>query len=248
MVAGPSTHTHVSAMKDHSSPSSTRRMFNSTKVPNMASLVNALPFAPWMVRDIDTNPETALAESLSGPAWEAIAHKWHPLHTSEYVFIKSALSNFILRYNGDNIDMLHQIESRPVFLDHRLTEYANGLPPGLKMKYNPQDGDFREKHILREAVKPFVTEEVYNRRKQPFMGPSRFAAGGPLHQKLKGLLTRENVEALGFVDWSRVSTYLERAFQEKDSLSLRPALLTAQFVVLSQRFHVPKAKPVVCRC
>lgn len=237
----------MSVKGDSKTPASARRMFNSASLPILLSTVHPLPFVPWMNLN-GTAPETALAESLNGRVRDAIMFKWHPLHTSHYVWIKTVLLNLILRYGGDNIDMAHNIESRVAFLDHRLTEYVNGLPPSLKMKYNPQERDFQEKHVLREAVKPFVTEEIYHRRKQPFLGPTRFAEDGSLHQKLKSLLTRDNVEALGFLDWDGVSTCLDKAFREKDPVSLRPAFLAAQFVVLSQRFRVPRAQPAATRC
>lgn len=39
------------------------------------------------------------------------------------------LSNGILNYVGERAEMASSIEGRPPFLDHRLVEYANTLPP-----------------------------------------------------------------------------------------------------------------------
>ena len=120
----------------------------------------------------------------------------------------------------------------------------NGLPPSLKMKYSQEEQTFHEKHLLRQAMRPFITDETYHRRKQPFLGPCQYAEDGPMHQVLKPLLTCENVDALGFVDWTQASQMLDKAFREKDPVSFRSAYLLAQFVVLSQRFNVPKAQLV----
>lgn len=139
--------------------------------------------------------------------------------------------------------MAYQVESRPAFLDHNLTEYVNGLPPSLKLKYDYDTGDFKEKYILREAVKPFVTDEIYNRTKKPYMGPLRFPVNGPLHTKLAGLVTRENVEALGFVDWDQTKGLVPKAFEEWDHLAFRASMAIAQFVVISKRFGVKTAVP-----
>jgi asparagine synthase (glutamine-hydrolysing) len=147
----------------------------------------------------------------------------------------------LLRYLGDNIDMAHQIESRPAFLDHNLTEYVNSLPPSLKMKYNYESGTFTEKYILREAVKPFVTEEIYKRKKQMYVAPMRYAVDGPMHRKLKELVTKENVEALGFMDWEKMQGVVEKAIVDGDPLSFRAAVSAVQWVVLSKRFGVKKA-------
>lgn len=224
-------------------PESTRRMLNYVRFPNSISAAGNLPFAPWTNQYRTDSPATALAESLNARALDAIGSKWHPMHASAYASIKTFVQSMILRYLADNVDMAHNIESRMPFYDHHLTEYVNGLPPSLKMKYDQKEQDFREKHILREAVKPFVTEEIYNRRKKPFLGPNRFPEDGPIHRVLKRLLTWENVDRLGFIEWDQVTVLLDKAFKEKDSPSFRTALLVAQFVILSQRFNVPKAQP-----
>lgn len=242
MAARQSGLSHFASGNDDT-PESARRMLNFTKFPALVRSAAQLPFSPWVDHNMKTTPGEALAEHIYGRTQGAVTSKWHPLHTSLYTWIKTLFPSFLLRYVGDNIDAAHQIESRPAFLDHRLTEYANGLPPSLKMKYNPQAREFNEKYILREAVKPFVPEELYRRRKHPFLGPSRFQENGPLHQWVKALLTPENVDALGFLDWNQLSALLDKAFKERDPIALRPALLSAQFVVLSQRFHVPKAQP-----
>lgn len=219
-------------------------MLNFIRFPIRISAVGRLPYAPWTNGYRSITSETALAESLSLRALDAIASKWHPLHASMYVSLKTFAQNLILRYVGDNVDTAHHIESRMPFYDHRLTEYVNSIPPSLKMKYELREKDFREKHILREAVKPFITEEIYNRRKKPFMGPNRFSEDGPIHRVLKRLLTWENVDQLGFIDWDQVSILLNKAFKEKNSLAFMASLNVAQFVVLSRRFKVPKAQPI----
>ena len=118
-----------------------------------------------------SDAQTVFVDSLDGKTRQNMTGSWHPLHTSEYVWTKVAFANSLLRCLDDNVDMAYRIESRPAFLDHHLTEYAISHPPALKLKYDYTTGKFREKHILREAVKPFVTEEVYNRTKQPYLGP-----------------------------------------------------------------------------
>ena len=94
---------------------------------------------------------------------------WHPLNSAMYVWTKGHLVNIFLACLGDRTEMAHSLEARTPFLDHVLTEYVNGLPPSLKIRWVPGIGDekgkFVEKWILREAAKPFITEELYNRTK-----------------------------------------------------------------------------------
>ncbi|KAF9888775.1 hypothetical protein FE257_008351 [Aspergillus nanangensis] len=238
--------TYSSMVNDASrmkSPESTRRMLNNTSILNRVASVGRMPFAKWTDTYGVTTPDTAQAESLDGRVRDAIATRWHPLHTAEYLFTKGFFCNLLLRYLGDNIDMVHHVETRPPFLDHHLTEYANGLPPSVKIKCNSPEGSLTEKYVLREAVRPFVTEEIYLRRKKPYLGPTRFSENGPLHQMVLRLTVRENVEALGFVDWEETQEYVRKAFQDKDSWSLRVSFSVCQFVVLSRKFGVAKATP-----
>lgn len=200
-----------------------------------------MPFADWTNTHGDVAPETALVEGFDGRVRDNIKNRWHPLHTAQYIFAKSFMPHFILRYNGDNIDMVNQVESRCPFLDHHLTEYVNNLPPSLKLKYNHEEKFFREKYILREAVKPYVTDEIYNISKKAYMGPRKFWPSGPLHQKIKKLVTKENVESLGFVSWSATEEAVEKAFTKQEPMALRRAITVAQFIVLGQRFGVKPA-------
>src|SRR5262245_39256355 len=63
------------------------------------------------------------------------------------------------------MEMAHSIEGRVPFLDHKLAEYAAGIP--IHMKIN----GMREKHVLREACRDVLIEPVYNREKHPFATP-----------------------------------------------------------------------------
>lgn len=226
-------------------PESTRQMLNYSSTGCHISRFSQAPFAPWTDEYISKAPETTLVENLDDHIRDAIINKWHPLHTSEYIWSKAILGKHILRYIGDNIDMVHHIETRPPFLDHIVTEYANYIPPSLKMKYDPEHGAFLEKHVLRQAVKPFITEEIYNRRKHPFLGPTKYTENGPLHKICQKLLTEENIRQVGFLDWDQVNISLDRAFKERNPFALRNSLTTAQFVVISQRFKVKTAEPLV---
>jgi asparagine synthase (glutamine-hydrolysing) len=84
---------------------------------------------------------------------------------STYLWTKTALTNYILKTLGDGTEMASSVEGRVPFLDHCLFESAKMLPISVKIK------DGREKFVLREAVKEFVTDEIYKREKHPFVAP-----------------------------------------------------------------------------
>jgi asparagine synthase (glutamine-hydrolysing) len=224
------------------SPASTKRMLNNSSVfPRVNSFYN-MPFAPWTAKyAIDNDLETAFAEHFGAQTLANISEKWHPLHSASYQWTKSIMVNYILRYIGDGADMVHQIETRPPFLDHHVTEFANQIPPSLKIRYDPINKVLREKYILREAMKPFVTDEIMDRTKRAYLGPSVYKEDGPLCQAVQKLVTEENVKRLGFVDWNQVQDHVTKGFRDGDQKCFRSSLFVAQLVVLSQRFGVKTA-------
>lgn len=54
---------------------------------------------------------------------------WHPLHVALYAENKTTLANSLLNQLGDRNEMAHSVEGRLPFLDAKLVDYVNGLPP-----------------------------------------------------------------------------------------------------------------------
>lgn len=190
-------------------PESATRILSDTQVVSKIAKASLIPFAPLTDAYASTVPETVFVGTLDGRVRAAIATRWHPLHTSEYLWTKSFLPTFIQRYVGGNVDMLYHVVSRPPFLDHHLTEYVNGLPTSLKIKYqdpstspSPSTPNNRNNesasYILRQAARPYVTDENLHRKEKSFIGPARFKQNGPLRCLLSQYITQENVKVLGF--------------------------------------------------
>ncbi|KAL4794369.1 nucleophile aminohydrolase [Aspergillus venezuelensis] len=223
------------------SAASTKQMLNNSSIFARANSFYNLPFATWTAKYAIDDLETAFAEHFGAQTLSNMSEKWHPLNSASYQWAKSILANYILRYIGDAADMVHQIETRPPFLDHHVTEFTNQIPPSLKIRYDPVNKVLREKYILRQAMRPFVTDDIMNRTKRAYLGPSMFKEGGPLHKKVTRLLTQENVARLRFVDWNRLQDHIVKGFRDGDQRCFRSSLFVAQLVVLSQRFGVTTA-------
>ena len=202
-----------------------------------------LPIASWVYPPhLDSDAQLAFCDTINGSVISKIQQKWHPLHTAEYLFTTATLPNILLGHLGDRGEMAHSIEGRTPFLDHRLSEYVNNLPPSMKVRPDPnKPGTFTEKWDLREAAKPFITEEIYNRKKHPYSAPVVYQVGGPIHQMMKKLVTEKNVEKLGFLASRGIEEKVERGLREQNTIVMRENLIIAQFVVLSDRFGVRKA-------
>ena len=111
-----------------------------------------------------------------------------------------------------------------------------------------------EKWILRQAVKPFITEEVYLRKKVPFNPPpsGRPAMASdlvPLQIHFKARITQASVERLGFINWPFIgdllADYLESpTFPAQGNIDARARVLMTilSYIVLQERFHVPSYK------
>lgn len=69
------------------------------------------------------------------------------------------LANVLLTALGDRVEMAYSVEGRQPFLDHHVFDYVMKLPPSVKLRWDPATQSFNEKWILKEAAKPFITEE-----------------------------------------------------------------------------------------
>ncbi|KAJ7639703.1 putative asparagine synthase [Mycena polygramma] len=201
----------------------------------------------------DPDATLAMAEGIDARVRaNAVSGKWHPLSIASYLSAKTFLQGFVLNTLGERTEMSHSIEGRPPFLDHHVVEYVNTLPPSVKVRPIKVDGlwTFTDKWILRQAVQPYVTEELFLRKKAMYNAPpSRRSAGDtqlvPLQAHLKRRITKENVERLGFFDWqfleNALTQYLSAPeFPADGSLDRRAQFLlyVLSFIVMQERFHV----------
>lgn len=214
----------------------------------------------WAESFIDPHGDASLHSLLSmlpHPARQQIeSDAYHPLHTALLVYQSSTFVTQQLTHLGDRVEMAHALEARTPFLDHHLTGFIDSLPPSVKLRLDPRTGALREKWILYEAVRPFVTPEVYGRVKQPFVAaPRRYARDGPMHRLLKRLLSREGIEAVGWLDVARVEELMRISFGSDEEgkegegatedpreakLATAQALLCAEMCLFAKRWGVKR--------
>lgn len=128
-------------------------------------------FASWTKCLGQYSAAATVMEDISEMVRRQMRGKWHPLHSACYIWNKTFLPNVLLTNLGDRTEMSHSVEGRVPFLDHHLMEYVDGLPPSLKFRYDPASKRLTEKWILREASKPFITKELYERKKHVSISP-----------------------------------------------------------------------------
>ena len=83
---------------------------------------------------------------------------------------------------SDRMSMAHSVEVRPPFLDHRIVEFAAGLPANLKIRGSKQ------KVVLRELMKDKLPPAILKRKKIGFDIPAHDWLRGPLSGLLEDSL------------------------------------------------------------
>jgi asparagine synthase (glutamine-hydrolysing) len=105
-------------------------------------------------------------------------------------------------YKTDRMSMAHSLEVRPPFLDHRIVEFAAGLPSRLKIR------GFKQKFLLRELMRGKLPEIVLNRKKTGFDIPTHDWFRGTLRGLLMDTLSPDAIAATGIFDGAAIEALI----------------------------------------
>jgi asparagine synthase (glutamine-hydrolysing) len=150
-----------------------------------------------------------------------------------YLWTKTVLPNYILTVGGDRTEMAHSVEGRLPFLDHEVFAVARPLPPVAKLR-KPV------KWALRAAMRPLLTDAVYQGRKQPFQAPP--ATGrqrDPLLERIFEIVGGGALEALPFFAPERVRALVDElpGLDRMRRLVVDPVIIAvASLCVMQERF------------
>jgi asparagine synthase (glutamine-hydrolysing) len=172
-------------------------------MPRIRTTQRALQFlSPELRADAATfDAATALAN-----AFPAVLARWPALGRDQYIEAHTLMSGYLLSSQGDRMAMANSVEGRFPYLDHRVIEFACRLRPSSKLF------GLREKHILKQAVAPYVPAAIRARIKQPYRSPdsqSFFAAGKP-HAIVQEMLEPTRVRDAGYFDPVAVARLTEK--------------------------------------
>ena len=96
-----------------------------------------------------TRPPRPATATLT-PSYPDAFDRWGPLQQAQYLETTILLSQYLLSSQGDRMAMAHSVEGRFPFLDHRVVEFANQLPPSLKLN------GLTEKYLLKEVSREWL--------------------------------------------------------------------------------------------
>lgn len=129
---------------------------------------------------------------------------------SSYLWLKSFFPNTMLNWIGDRAEMAHSIEARQPYLDHELFELLAQVPTSIKLN------DKQDKYLLRKAVKPFITDEIYQRKKFMFQAPPlKLSHDSVLFHYIFDVII-DLASSVGFYDRASIDALLNQARNSKD--------------------------------
>ena len=109
-----------------------------------------------------------------------------------YLDTKAFMVSLNLNYN-DKMSMASSVEVRVPFLDWEFAEWlAWNVPPELKLKGKTT------KHLLREAMRPWLPPEVLKQKKAGFGAPVGYWLANELREMVDDVLSEEVVRRRGF--------------------------------------------------
>lgn len=132
--------------------------------------------------------------------------RWGDLARDQFIEVKTLLEGYLLSSQGDRVSLAHSVEGRVPYLDHRIIEFANTLPPRYKLQ------GLHEKVVLRRALQRQLPETILNRVKQPYRAPDSscfFQHGKPLPYVAE-LLSDSNLRRSGYFRTEAVQRLTEK--------------------------------------
>jgi asparagine synthase (glutamine-hydrolysing) len=98
---------------------------------------------------------------------------------------------------GDKTSMANSLEARVPFLDYRLVEFVETLPPGLKVH------GFSQKYLHKKAIEKWLPKDMIYKKKKGF--------ANPVDQWLRGRM-RSYIDECLMSDTSRVRKYFNTGY------------------------------------
>ena len=140
-------------------------------------------------------------------------------------------------YKTDRMSMAHSLEVRPPFLDHRIVEFAVGLPQRLKIR------GFQQKYLLKELMRGKLPAAVLNRKKTGFDIPTHDWFRGVLRGLLTETLTPKAVASTGVFDAEAIQGLIREHMERRINIGYHLWGLLTLFLWM-KRWKVEAPAPV----
>jgi asparagine synthase (glutamine-hydrolysing) len=170
--------------------------------------------------------------------------RWHPLHRAQYLEATIFLPQYLLSSQGDRMSMAHAVEGRYPFLDHRLIEFCNHLPPTMKLF------GLQEKFLLKKLGQRYLPDEIWRRPKRPYRAPIHNCFFSPQPPDyVRELLSPAYVRKVGLFKETAVTRLVQKIerglpISETDDMALA-GILSTQLIhhLFIDNYQLPTANP-----
>ena len=140
------------------------------------------------------------SEVMHRLAKDAPAHD--PLSLAQYLDLKTFLVGVL--HKVDRTSMAHALEVRVPLLDHPLVEWMASLPPDWKL--HGAEG----KYLFKQALQPYLPNDILYRPKQGFSIPLAAWFRGPLRARLETAVLSETMLDSGLFEATAIRRLLDQ--------------------------------------
>jgi len=161
----------------------------------------------------------------------------HYIHQRSYLDFKLRMADHLLSDHGDKMALASSVEARYPFLDLPLVEFAQSMPPGLKLN------EFTEKYALRRIAERVLPKTIAEREKYAFVAP-----GSPhlLNQSIdwiEDLLSFDRIKREGYFNPVAVENlkkhYREPGFKLDIPFETDLLIIVLTFGIFLETFNLP---------
>jgi asparagine synthase (glutamine-hydrolysing) len=182
-------------------------------------------FQPWVKEQVSSN---GLEAKAALQQLQSEVQDLDPLTQILYMDTRTNLPDDLLMV-GDKTSMANSIEVRVPFLDYRLIEFIETLPPNLKLK------GFQGKYLHKKALAKWLPDEVVYRKKKGFANPIDMWLRTSMRSFINDRLLSEDAAVNRYFNRDFIRQTIER-HEGNQSQNLRHIYLLLSFELWHEQF------------
>jgi asparagine synthase (glutamine-hydrolysing) len=157
--------------------------------------------------------------------------RWHPFARVQYLEMRLFMAGYLLSSQGDRMMMGNSVEGRFPFLDHRLIEFVNTIPPAYKMNV------LNEKYILKKTYEDILPAGILKRDKQPYRAPIAQCFTNGSDNLASSVFSDEKLIKSGYFDPKTVSLLKKKLVKSNEQAPSVRDDMAAVSIVSMQLLH-----------
>lgn len=182
-------------------------------------------FQGWVHADIP-NFQSASAQALAHLTRDVAG--CDPLTQILYIDTRSNLPDDLLMV-GDKTAMANSLEARVPFLDYRVVEFIESLPPHLRLR------GLRRKYLHKKALRKWLPDRIVYRRKKGFENPIEEWLRADMREYVADALLSPNSGSREFFNYNALKSILT-AHQTRQESYMRHIYLLLSFELWHRQF------------